>query len=417
MSLLDRIKKRAPEDARVGEDGVPTFNVTMLGGSGSGKTVFMHALFQLLRETDIEGHNIHGVGANVQEQLKRDSEIESFTWTRIMRSNRGKLTLPSGTADTQEWSFCLTHRHKAICRFNWIDYRGGLTENLQDDDPDTVSLRELIARSDGLIMFVNSAGLFYYEDDKDKKDLSGIGKLEQTIGSFVVQEKNNPSDNANSVSRKAVSIVLAKADSDLLDDRIARPGDIKGSGNNMLHRAYAGLTQTYLKFGKGLNQTLLDADWPTAITPVGAFGYGRTTTTLQSTEPESSLDDCLFEPENEAGVPIGNKRGVYFNPFNSPAQGVDYHAPSRSDYFPRPINAFSPVLWVLDNLLRDAKVGKLNVTEKQRGMFKDMVKSFRTQVFGDESSDELVEDPTTAEAVKRSIIVPLQKLYADGKVG
>ena len=407
MSLIDKIKDGNLGDVKVGSDGVPKFNVTMLGGSGSGKTVYMHALFQLLRYGNLEGHNIRGDGENHQEQLKRDAEIADFTWTKAMRQSRGKLIFPEGTADTQEWTFCLTYKEEVICRFNWIDYRGGMVADLSSDDPDVVSLRDLLAESDGLLLFIDSPSLFYYEGDIDRKEESGIQDLDEVIGSFALQSKG--------ARKKAVSIVLSKMDSDLLDDNIARPGDIKGGADGgIIHKDYAGLIQAYLENGRHLNEILLNVGWKSAITPVGALGRGRTVTTLHAPDADSSLEDSVYVPSNPGDVPVGNKRGECFNGFNPPAQSVEFKPVSSGDRFPRPENTFSPLLWVLDSLLLDANGGYSNVSEKQRGLFKNMMRSFRKHTPEDEAETDSGPATTTEAAVKSSTIVPLAELYPNG---
>jgi len=414
MKLIDKIKGGGYGNNGSVDDGVPTYTVTMLGGSGSGKTVYMHALFQFLKHGNVAGHNIMAHAQNVQEQLARDAEIEKFTWTHIMRQNQGKLILPEGTSETQEWSFSLTHREKRICNFNWIDYRGGLSEieSLQSEDQEAVFLRELIARSDGLILFINSTSLFYFEDDEDKKHWSGINALNQILRSFAVQMKNAPYStfSEEKPNKKGVSVVLAKSDSDLLDTSLAKPALLNENRN--VSKPYAGLIKAYMQHATSLNEVLVDSSsgatsWQAAITPVGAFGHGRTETTLKATSPDGSVDDCVYDGEDKGAIPSGNKLKKYFDSFSPPAQEVEYKMIDRSNRFPNPVNAFSPVLWVLDNLLKNSNAKGLT---GGGGLFKGMLNSFRSQLFENDKAAE-IEDPTTTNVVKQSIIVPLDSIY------
>ena len=416
MGLLDRVRKGIAEPPRVDDKGIPTFKVTMMGGSSAGKSVYMHALFQLLKyslpgdDGPLGGHNINGAADDVPTQIQRDKEIEKFTWKRIIEENK-ELVFPRGNEVTEQWVFSLTHGNDVICKFEWIDYRGALIGDLDASSPEAEELREIIEKSDGLILFVDPISLFYYEDDQQKMIKSGITALRDTIMSLTIQL---------SKLDKSVSIILAKSDSDLISQDVAQPGLIRGDQENQLNKAYAGLIKAYLKHGKVLNNVLLNAGWPTAITPVGSLGHSRTKTTLVPGEG-MSLDDCLYAPNPGENVPDGNNVGKYFDPIKPPNQEVEFIPVSRGNIFPRPVNAFSPVLWVLDNLLRNANAGDLNVAGTTRGNLLQRVLNTVGEFIGVSDPEkpeplENIEDPSTGKVVKQSTIVPLSSLYPGNEV-
>jgi len=274
----------------------------------------------------------------------------------------------------------------------------------------------LLSRSDGLILFVNSTSLFYFEDDADKRQLSGINALDKILRAFAVQMKNKPYSafSEEKPDRKGISIVLAKADSDLLDESLAKPGLL--TENRHTNKPYAGLIKAYMQHAKNLNEVLMDSskgvtEWKSAITPVGAFGHGRTKTTLKPTNPEGNLEDSVYSPEGDgkASIPAGNKLKQYFDGYKPPAQEVEYTPLSRGNKFPIPVNAFSPVLWVLDNLLKNAS-SKDGLTRNRAGLFQGVVESIRAQLF-EKEKERKVEDPTTTRVMKQSVIVPLDSIY------
>jgi len=272
----------------------------------------------------------------------------------------------------------------------------------------------LLSRSDGLILFVNSTSLFYFEDDADKRQLSGITDLEKILRSIISVTKCNPHSpfSEEKPDRRGISIVLAKADSDLLDDSLAKPGLL--TENSVAQTQYAGLIKAYMQQAKGLNEALMDAskgvmEWKSAIMPVGAFGHGRTKTTLKPIKPGGSLEDCVYSPEGDgkASMPAGNKLKQYFDAYCPPGQEVEYIPLGRGNLFPRPVNAFAPVLWLLDKFLENSH--SQGLTRNQSELFKGMIDSFYSQLLENDKSPE-VEEPTATNAVK-PIIAPLDSIY------
>ena len=391
MGLIDKIK------SKIRRRKMPIFNVTALGGPGSGKTSYMHTLFKSLNDNS-GGYSIQGTGAG------------DLTWTDVTSENGDRLYLPDRTTGIRKWSFQLNRGKRKICKFNWIDYSGKLVENLHKDDPDTVLLRDLMSISDGLILFVDSPSLFYYENDRNRKIASGIAKLMEIMGSFAIQDNNgsNGVDIPENRDLKAVSVVLSRADSDLLDDCVIRRDSIKGGKGSYVHDAYAGLIQAYLEQGQMLNKFLLSTNWPVAITPFGAFGHGRTVTKLKPFGEDNSLDDCVYEPDSKVGVPLGNKLGKYFDPFIAPTQQVEYATSNQTDNSIIPINALAPVLWIFDNLLLAGKYRDLNVVKPRKGI---LGQSWFSR---DRVADLDEGDPSTVENFRQPVMVPLSRLYPKG---
>ncbi len=92
----------------------PAFKVTMLGDSGSGKTVFMSSMYARLREGH-RGIAIKAINDNVDLEL-------GDTMERLYLYNKW----PPGTDLSQKkYDFELLVSGHTVARVDWVDYRGG----------------------------------------------------------------------------------------------------------------------------------------------------------------------------------------------------------------------------------------------------------------------------------------------------
>ena len=114
----DELNEITQKIAGIDSDFSLEFCIGMMGTSGVGKTVLMIAMlyYLLLRET----------GLNIDTSHKKEL-LGNYT-----RLCSGEI-LP-GTARQQKWEFVVKYGNLKLFNFNWIDYRGGATNN--PDDPE-----------------------------------------------------------------------------------------------------------------------------------------------------------------------------------------------------------------------------------------------------------------------------------------
>jgi hypothetical protein len=94
---------------------LPVFKITMLGGSGVGKTVFMSSMYARLRDAQ---HNI------AIRAISNDVDLEL---DQNMRALYGQNKWPLGTEfDEKKYEFELLLRENPIALIDWVDYRGAL---------------------------------------------------------------------------------------------------------------------------------------------------------------------------------------------------------------------------------------------------------------------------------------------------
>lgn len=424
MSMMQKISSGQLLSKSKKKQDIPEFTVTMLGSSGSGKTVYMHAFSELFRYSNVSLHKIEGIGDTLEEKIAQDEKLRNMSWTRILQDNRGQLVMPRGTVDREEWQFQLTHANQPMCKFNWIDYRGGSLDEFSEGTDEAKFLMNLLSYSDAIILFIDSIPLFYYEDKANRLRWSGADTITGIINSYSTFQ-NSPEylqspDNAsrNKERHLAISVVLSKCDSDLIDESVRKVDFIHR--NRSFKKAYAGLVMKFMEDCNELLQILannlsvklptgINVNWYPAIIPVGAFGEGYTKTGLDGNEGEEIEQTYL--PAEEEELPAGNSLGRYFHPFNPPILKTEFSPPNPREFYPSPSNAASPLLWSLDKLLQ---------AERRKGLFKKkgMFNKFSSWVSGTVGGNAPVEINTpqsssrvsTQSVVESAVIFPVNEL-------
>ncbi len=129
LSLNDLMPSRAVSETSLpgGAMDLPVFKVTMLGGSASGKTVFMASMYAKLRDGS-QGISIRAVEDKVDLELGDIME-------NLYKFNRWP---PNSEFDQKQYDFELMLGGRSIARIDWVDYRGGAL--LEGDEGDGGSL-------------------------------------------------------------------------------------------------------------------------------------------------------------------------------------------------------------------------------------------------------------------------------------
>ena len=299
MGVLDKISRGISVKSGRKSGEVPEFTVTMLGPSGSGKTVYMHAFSELFRYSNVGLHKIEGVGDSLEDKIREDEKLRSMSWTRILQDNRGELIMPKGTSDRMEWQFQLTHANQPVCRFNWVDYRGGSLDEFSEGTEEAKFLMSLLSQSDAIILFVDSISLFYYEEKANRLRWSGADTITGILNSYSTFQ-NSPEyvrfqEGATDERHLAISVVLSKCDSDLIGESVRAVDFIQR--NRSSRKPYAGIVSRFLEDCNELVQILTNnlsvktasgssINWYPAIIPVGAFGEGYIKTDLECAEDQ-----------------------------------------------------------------------------------------------------------------------------------
>lgn len=108
---------------------IPTYNVVVLGSSGSGKTVFLASMDSKL---SVQSKDIgFALSIPLQQRKLLAQKFEEVAFG---------IEWPQGTREVSEWQFtCKVNSANsstfAVCNFNYLDYAGGI---ITDADPQTL---------------------------------------------------------------------------------------------------------------------------------------------------------------------------------------------------------------------------------------------------------------------------------------
>jgi hypothetical protein len=264
-----------------------TMNVTMVGVSGSGKTSFMAGLYEVLGTTNINGFHLRPMTNARQPAPKNPNDISEATdatnaiismgdWNKISFGGQGLNFPRAGTAYTTIWPFDLLHETNLVSSFRWIDYKGGLLEDISSstsDEKNLVQLLNTIFSSQAVMLFVDSIIITRYDDLDEARYWSGARQLNQIIETY---------NQHNRQSILTLTIVLTKADA--VEEKW-KIDDYK----TLIHR---GLEVFEPIINLCHNN---EPRWRGGIVPVSAVGEGRAKTVV--TEPETFQEPIKVETQ------------------------------------------------------------------------------------------------------------------------
>lgn len=219
--------------------------ITMLGTTGSGKTVYMAAMSDLFFYEGVRGFTI----------ANREATYGSDTFVHRGFDEANTLShgvFPAGTTNSLVMPLELRYRGERIIDLDWIDYRGGAISELAKgfDNPANAEILAALLASDVVMVFTDAAVL---------KDFSNMRVARSHIGA------NDISQMLIMVSRKKhldIMFLLSKADSSNIDIKTDFPALREKLG------------QVYSRFFTETNTAL--SQYP--VIPVGAVGIGNVET-------------------------------------------------------------------------------------------------------------------------------------------
>lgn len=165
-------------------------NVMMVGFSGTGKTSYMGAMYEIFNQRGYNGFRIQAID---------DAHHKAFS---SIGHRLSKGIYPDNTGIRDVYEFDLLYNDENILRFNWTDYRGGVLGECGNDELGQVVSQ--IVKADALIVFLDTPR-FVSEPAESVKLLARIQHL---IQSAISHMRND---------FLVVSFAMTK--SDCIDDR------------------------------------------------------------------------------------------------------------------------------------------------------------------------------------------------------
>jgi len=228
--------------------------ITMLGTSGSGKTVYMSAMSELFFNSAINGYSISNREDESQENNYNNATFVNRGFDKINSLYRyGKF--PDGTSSSIVMPLELRYKGKKVINVDWIDYRGGALKELANgiQNERNAEIFATLLASDVILVFVDSAILKVSKNQFATRSLVGANEISQLL-SMVTSKKQID-----------VVFILSKADSSIID--------IKEDYNKLKET----IGCIYSKFLTENNKEI--ADYP--VIPVGAIGCGNVDTSYE----------------------------------------------------------------------------------------------------------------------------------------
>lgn len=232
-------------------------NITMLGTTGSGKTAYMAGINEAFVNKSTNDISLRP-SMELREALASIAELRNLGFIR-----EGKLGFPTPTTETVVFPFNLHYREQRICKFDWIDYKGGFIDTLFQDDP---SKAEIVFAhmldSDALMIFIDSIKLAKIANIGQCRYATGASSMSIILHEFATQYPDY---------NKAVTILLTKCDSDLIDQRYKE-------------NDYAGLIEKGKLVVDDIIRLAQEKQWKCGMLPVSAVGEKNTKSTLKVVE-------------------------------------------------------------------------------------------------------------------------------------
>lgn len=231
--------------------------VTMVGKSGSGKTTYMAALHEVLGVNRVNEFYIAPTAADFRDGISKIGQFEQLSF------RFRDFGFPPGTTQSTLWSFDLLHKNKFVSSFEWIDYRGGILEeinnpNLDSDETIKAEVDELlghISLSDSVLLFADAITLTSYNNTSERRLHSGAQVINNLFRLYSIHNPNR---------KLTLMIILTKADSDLISQEWKQDN-------------YAQLIDIGLDtFDEVVSMTKYNSpNWKGGIIAIGSVGEGK----------------------------------------------------------------------------------------------------------------------------------------------
>ncbi len=273
--------------------------ITMLGISGSGKTMFLSGVYQSLIQDSCCGVSLKGDDdkPSADSALKVTGQIAKIALINNGNAEEG-WSFPLGTTRTVEYPLRLLYEEEEVCGFDFLDYAGGqlgtITEFREDSlSADQVMLLNQLRKSDELMIFADADVIARHNvlsSDGEKalcRSELGVSTVQQLFNDLRPYYQNRP---------MTVLIILTKIDK--VPKRM-----LQNNCAELISRTKA----VYKNLWDSLKQKSADQEnpWNIGIVPVTAVGrknevrHIRTVTERDGTQITQEKDIAVRIPEPE----------------------------------------------------------------------------------------------------------------------
>ncbi len=298
---------------------IPKITLTMLGASGSGKTLFLHGMYAMLSA---------GIANYFMYTSDPDDDIDLIDAWEIL-CEKGELP-PANDVDGQKrHEFVLKYGIDPLLTIDCVDFRGGVTDGKRGDAKDTEEISERLQRTDSIYLVLDGQHVANWVAKIKNLGEDEIMTLNRATDPMKIARLTRFIDDAaqarRSRGRLAPSVVVLITKSDVIPDITGMPkGKALGIAARRLSTivpiAYAkGITALICPvqigaFGTDLHQPVNPAD----LDPVGLhqpfiFSLWRYLTEAISDDSEALR--LLREQQSDASAKVSDLRGRFAGNF------------------------------------------------------------------------------------------------------
>ncbi len=178
----------------------PNLKLTMLGTTGSGKTVFLLGMYNTL-SLGVQGYFLYTEDPD-------DGLDLGDAWDQLIEE--GKLPPPTAEDQNKRHQFVFNHGFDTLVTVEWLDYRGGAMTGRASSAADVTELREQLAASDSIYLVFDGGKLTPWLDGKVtiptvQKELK-IREMTQLVQHAIKARKSS------NLPLPSLVVVITKAD-------------------------------------------------------------------------------------------------------------------------------------------------------------------------------------------------------------
>jgi hypothetical protein len=228
--------------------------ITMLGGTGSGKTVFMSAMSQIFINSVTNGFVLRACPrstTSAQIINRSISEIDTII----------DYKFPDGTTKTSVMNFTLFHNNREVIDIDWFDYKGGAVDELANGitTDSALQLKATLLASDIILVFIDCVVLATEKHMPRIKRLTNANNIASILNDIAVVRKDN------------IIFLLSKFGSDIVN-------------KNALEFYKTNAIKAYdTFFSRGVNVESYK------FIPIDCIGFNRTKTTVIRDEKDNKV--------------------------------------------------------------------------------------------------------------------------------
>src|SRR5216683_6066403 len=124
---------------------IPKITLTMLGASGSGKTLFLHGMYATLSA---------GIAGFFMYTRDPDDDLDMMDVWRML-CKKGELPPATPVDEPNRYDFVFKRGFESLLGFDCVDFRGGVTDGKAGSAADVDEIRKRLLETDSIYLVLD----------------------------------------------------------------------------------------------------------------------------------------------------------------------------------------------------------------------------------------------------------------------